>query len=64
MCPCSLQRWQSPLRLSSFFGLVDRRRARIVYILLTFTGTGGGIDGRVEVYIFISEGGCCVVSIW
>ena len=62
MCPCFLQRWQSPLRFSSFFGLVDRRRAGIVYILSISIGLEGGVEGGVGVHTVIGEGDRCVVS--
>ena len=63
MCPCLLQRWQSPLRLSLSFGLVDWRCARIVYILSISIGVGGGVEGGVGVHTFIGEGDRCVVSV-
>ena len=64
MCPHSLQRWQSPLRLSSSFGLVDRHRAGIMYILSISIGVGGGVEGGVEVHTFIGNGDRRVVLVW
>ena len=63
MCLCSLHRWQRPFRRSSLLGLADLH-AGIVYILSISMGTGGGIDGGMEVHIFIGEGDHRVVSIW
>ena len=50
------------MRLSSSFGLVDWRHVGIVYILLIFIGTGGGVEGGVGMHIVIGEGDHCVVS--
>ena len=62
MCPCLLQRWQSPLRLSLPFGLADRR-AGIVYILSISIGVGEGVDGGVGVHTFIGKGDRCVILV-
>ena len=52
------------MHFSSSFGLNDRRRAGIVYILSISIGVGGGVDGGVGVHTFIGKGDRCVASIW
>ena len=63
ICLCLLQRWQSPLRLSSSFGFVDPRCVGIVYILLISMGLRGGVDTGVGVYTSMGEGDRCIASI-
>ena len=49
--------------LSSSFGLADRRRAGIVYILSISIGIGEGVEGGVGVHTFIGEDGHGVVLV-